>query len=141
MNANVTSRTRVEPRRPQASPAKKPRTLKERIASGIKKSLCGSGAESVRPQQEVSKLISNGAFILDVRTVMEARKGIAAGAKNIPLLRLKRHLDELPRDRTIVTYCGTGERAGKARDILAAAGFQAVNGGSYAGIVAILRKQ
>ncbi len=106
----------------------------------LKQMLCGSGATSVRPPEEITDLIRNGAFILDVRTKIEARKGIAPGATNIPLLRLKRHLDELPHDKTLVTYCGTGERAGKAKDILEAGGFKAVNGGSYAGIVKILGK-
>ncbi len=106
----------------------------------IKQMLCGSGATSVRPADEITNLIRNGAFILDVRTKIETRKGIAPGATNIPLLRLKRHLSELPHDRTLVTYCGTGERAGKAKDILEADGFKAVNGGSYAGIVKILGK-
>ena len=42
------------------------------------------------------------------------------GATNIDMLVLGRHLDELPRDTPIVTYCKTGGRAGKARDILRA---------------------
>ncbi|MBK9105149.1 MAG: rhodanese-like domain-containing protein [Saprospiraceae bacterium] len=106
--------------------------------SRIEKLLCGSGTESIRPANEILLAIKKGAFILDVRTIMEARKGIVPGAKNIPLLRLKRHLDELPRDKTIVTYCGTGARAGKAKDILNAAGFVVVNGGSYEGILEML---
>ena len=108
---------------------------------GLKAVLCGTGATSVRPPDEIAGLLECGAFLLDVRTMIEARKGVAPGATNIPLLRLKRHLDELPHERTIVTYCGTGERAGKARDILEAAGFHAVNGGSYEGIREILGKK
>ncbi len=104
----------------------------------LKKMLCGSGATSVRPATEVADLLKKGAFLLDVRTVFEARKGVAPGATSIPLLRLKRHLDELPRDRVIVGYCGTGERAGKARDILEHEGFKAVNGGTYATILKIV---
>lgn len=104
----------------------------------LKKALCGSGATSVRPAKEIAGLLDKGAFLLDVRTIFEAKKGIAPGAKSIPLLRLKRHLNELPRDRTIVTYCGTGERAGKARDILERAGLKAVNGGGYAVILKIV---
>lgn len=106
--------------------------------SKLKSLLCGSGGESVRPEQEITDLIKDDAFILDVRTKMEAKKGVAQGAKNIPLLRLKRHLDELPHDKILVTYCGTGERAGKAKDILEEAGFKAVNGGSYATILKIV---
>jgi len=115
--------------------------MKNKVKSRLKKLLCGSGATSVRPAKEITELIKNGAFILDVRTKIETRKGIALGATSIPLLRLKRHLDELPHNKTIVTYCGTGERAGKAKDILEAGGFKAVNGGSYAGILNILGKK
>jgi hypothetical protein len=32
-------------------------------------------------------------------------------------------------------HCGTGERAGKANDILEAAGLRAANSGSYGGIL------
>jgi len=99
--------------------------------SKLKAALCGTGSDSVRPPAEIASFIASGAFILDVRTKMEAKKGMARGAVNIPLLRLKHHLDELPRDKMIVTYCGTGERAGKARDILEAASFKVSNGGSY----------
>jgi len=108
------------------------------LKTKLKKTLCGSGATSVALAKEVAELIKKGAIVLDVRTMLETRKGIAPEATKIPLLRLKGHLDDLPKNKTIVTYCGTGERAGKAKDILEAAGFQAVNGGSYAGILAIL---
>jgi phage shock protein E len=108
-----------------------------KLTSKLKEELCGTGSESVRPEAEVAALIKEGAFVLDVRTMMEAKKGIAPGATNIPLLRLKRHLADLPKSKTIVTYCGTGERAGKARDILDAAGFTVVNGGAYETILRI----
>lgn len=141
MNANIQLRARGEAAEKSAAQAVKPRRLKDRVISRIKKKLCGTGATSVRPAKEIAELIKKGAFILDVRTLFEAKKGIAPGATNIPLLRLKRHLDELPGKKTIVTYCGTGERAGKAKDILESAGFQAVNGGSYSGILEIVGKK
>ena len=83
----------------------------ERIEKLLDQYCFGSGTRSRRPEEEVAKLIKNGAFILDVRTGLEAKKGTAPGATNIDLLVLKRHLDELPRDRTIVTYCKSGGRA------------------------------
>ena len=100
----------------------------------------GTGTSSTRPAEEVADLIENGAYILDVRTGLEAKKGTAPGATNISLLVLNRHLDELPRDRTIVTYCKTGGRAGKARDILDRNGFTVFNGGGYDSIVKIIEK-
>lgn len=90
------------------------------------------------PPEAVAKLIRNGAFVLDVRSNLEGKMSMAPGATNIPLLKLKNHLDELPRDRTIVTYCGTGARAGKAKEFLEANGFKAANGGSYKAIRKIL---
>ena len=60
------------------------------------------------------------------------------GATNIPLSALKRHMDELPRDRNIVLYCRTGGRAAKAKQVLEAAGFKAFNGGGYKDIVKIV---
>lgn len=98
----------------------------------------GSGTSSIRPKEEVAELIGNGAFVLDVRAALEAKNGLAPGATNIPLLQLERHLGELPRDRTIVTYCKTGGRAGKARDILERNGFKVINGGSYESIRSIV---
>ena len=102
------------------------------------KYVLGSGTSSIRPEQEVADLIKNGAFILDVRLGLEAKKGMVPGATNIDLLVLKRHLDELPRDRTIVTYCKSGGRAGKARDILDRNGFTVVNGGDYKSLLKIV---
>ncbi len=75
-----------------------------------------------------------------MRTGLEAKKGTAPGATNIDLLVLNRHLAELPRDRTIVTYCKTGGRAGKARDILDRNGFTVINGGGYEAVAKIAEK-
>ena len=112
----------------------------EWIEKFLDKHFFGSGTRSRKSEEEVAELIKNGAFILDVRTGLEAKKGVAPGATNIDLLVLKRHLDELPRDRTIVTYCKSGGRAGKARDILDRHGFDVVNGGDYESIVKIVEK-
>ena len=113
----------------------------EMIEKLIDKYFLGSGTRSIRPENEVAKLISNGAYILDVRTALEAKKGIAPGATNISLFQLNRRLGELPRDRTIVTYCLTGGRAGKARDILERNGFKVVNGGGYETVRKIVMRQ
>ncbi len=94
--------------------------------------------KSKLPLDEVKTLIRKGAFLVDVRSKIEAKKGMAAGATNIPLLTLKRHLDELPRDRNIVLYCGTGGRAGKAKEALDAMGFKAFNGGAYKDVLKIV---
>jgi phage shock protein E len=112
----------------------------EKIERYVDEHFWGSGTLSVRPENEVGDLIKNGAFILDVRTGLEAKKGTAPGATNISVFGLKHHLNELPHDKTIVTYCKSGGRAGKARDILDRNGFKVVNGGSYDRIMKIVAK-
>lgn len=104
------------------------------------KYLLGSGTRSITPESELGELIRSGAYIVDVRLAIEARKGMVPGAENIDMLFLGRHLGELPRDKTIVTYCKTGGRAGKARDILEKNGFKAVNGGAYETVLKIVEK-
>ncbi len=95
-------------------------------------------ANTKLPPDEVAKLIKRGAFVVDVRSKLEARKGVAPGAVNIPVLKLKSNLKDLPTNRTIVTYCVTGGRAAKAKEILEANGFKAANGGGYKTILKIL---
>ena len=104
------------------------------------KHFLGSGTRSISPEGEVAESIKEGAYILDVRIGPETKKGMVPGAKNIDMLVLGRHLDELPRDRTIVTYCKSGGRAGKARDILADHGFTVINGGKYETVLKIVEK-
>ncbi len=79
----------------------------------------------------VAELVKEGALLVDVRSRIGAILGMVPGATNIPLSVLKRHMDELPRDRNIVLYCGSGGRAGKAKQVLDAKGFKAFNGGAY----------
>ena len=100
----------------------------------------GSGTSSIAPADEVAEAIDNGALILDVRTGREVKKGTAPGAQNISVFVLKHHLDELPRDRTIVTCCMTGMRAGKARDILDRNGFTVLNGGPFPALTEMIEK-
>ena len=111
----------------------------EWIEKFFDKHFLGSGTKSISPESEVAEAISNGACIVDVRLALEARKAMVPGAKNIDMLVLGRHLDELPRDRTIVTYCKTGGRAGKARDILDRNGFKAINGGGYETVLKLVK--
>jgi rhodanese-related sulfurtransferase len=43
--------------------------------------------------------------VVDVRPPEEFAQGHIAGALNIPLARLERHLAELPQGREVVAYC------------------------------------
>ena len=57
-------------------------------------------------------------LVLDVRTVRERQDKYIPGSLHVPLPRLSAHLDELPRDRTIVVYCAGGYRSCIAASLL-----------------------
>jgi hydroxyacylglutathione hydrolase len=101
--------------------------------------LCGTTPPA--PTAQIEEALKNKALMLDVRMYVETRKegaNLISEAKNIPLLRLLWNLDELPRDRTIITYCESGKRAGKAADMLNARGFKAISGGGILNLQEIL---
>jgi hydroxyacylglutathione hydrolase len=101
--------------------------------------LCGTTPPA--PKAQIEEALENNALILDVRMYVETRKegaNLIPEAKNIPLLRLLWNLDELPRDRTIITYCESGKRAGKVADMLNARGFKAISGGGILNLQNVL---
>ena len=65
------------------------------------------------------------AFLLDVRDRYEFKGDQIGAAINIPLNELRDRLEELPRDREIITYCGIGQRSYYAYRILIQNGFKA----------------
>ena len=68
---------------------------------------------------------AKGALLLDVRQPLELVVESVPGAINIPLGQLRARLDELPRDREILTICRSGGRAYFATRILLQNGFRA----------------
>jgi hydroxyacylglutathione hydrolase len=64
--------------------------------------------------------------VLDVRRGEEFHAGHVPEALNIAHTRLSAHLDELPRDRTLLVYCRTGSRSAVASALLQREGFQPV---------------
>ena len=71
-------------------------------------------------------MIGEGAAALDVREMGEFASGHVQGAIHVPLGSLQQRLDDVPRDRLVVTYCGMGERSTSAASILERAGFRPV---------------
>jgi rhodanese-related sulfurtransferase len=84
----------------------------DRGAPGI--SIDGAGARA---------LVAQGATLVDVRTPMEWEAGHVEGAVLIPLSDLGGRLREIPRDRPVVVYCGSGSRSARAAAVLSAAGY------------------
>ncbi len=65
-------------------------------------------------------------FVLDVREKEEYAEGHIPGAVNIYVGELEKRLAEVPSDRSVVSVCSTGNRAGLGASILARGGFKKV---------------
>lgn len=101
--------------------------------------LCGTTPPA--PTEQLKEALDNHAMLLDMRMYVETRKedaDLIPGARNIPLLRLRWHFDELPRDKTLITFCVSGKRAGKGADMLNSRGFKALSGGGISNVKTIL---
>ncbi|WP_299960165.1 rhodanese-like domain-containing protein [uncultured Modestobacter sp.] len=71
--------------------------------------------------QQASAMLERGeALLLDVREPQEWATGHAPRAQHLPLSNLRP--ESLPTDRPIIAVCRSGNRSGKAADLLAAAG-------------------
>lgn len=92
------------------------------------KNLLGLG-----PRVNYAELISNGAIIMDVRTLGEYKSGHIKGSMNIPLNQLSGQLSKFKNKETpILTCCASGARSGAAVSVLRKAGFQQVhNAGAW----------
>lgn len=66
-------------------------------------------------------------FIVDVREDWEYASGHVPGATLIPLGQLASRLSEIPKDKTVVAVCRSGNRSGQATQLLRQQGFNAHN--------------
>jgi phage shock protein E len=66
-------------------------------------------------------------FILDVREDSEFQSGHIPGATLVPLGQIPDRLDEVPRDKTVIAVCRSGNRSSQATDFLRQQGFDNVH--------------
>ena len=70
--------------------------------------------------------------LVDVRTPKEFQEGSVPDAINIPLSTIEDNLTSFDKNKTIVVFCRSGNRSGKAKKKLENNGFNKVlNGGSW----------
>ena len=80
----------------------------------------------------LQKLISEGAFLVDVRTPEEFNGGKVKGSVNIPLDIISFQLEKFKDKKNIVVFCRSGNRSGQAKVILEQNGITNVtNGGTW----------
>jgi rhodanese-related sulfurtransferase len=90
-------------------------------------------AFGIKPPVDFTKLVNQGAIILDVRTLSEYSSGHIKKSLHIPLNEIATNLHKLPhKDIPIITCCASGMRSSKAAGILKANGHTTVyNGGGW----------
>jgi phage shock protein E len=91
------------------------------------KQLFGGG-----PVVDLSGIIKEGAYIVDVRTPGEFAGGHANGSVNIPLDQLPQQLSKFKNKKNIIVCCQSGGRSGQAKALLEKSGIaDVINGGSW----------
>lgn len=102
---------------------------------GLYRRFLGGGVGSISPAEAYQRLQARPeVVIVDVRQPVETRSGTVPGAVLIPLTEFGRRLDELPRDRPLLTICRSGHRSPLAARQLKQAGYDVtdVDGGMMA---------
>ncbi|MFH6967203.1 rhodanese-like domain-containing protein [Flavobacterium sp. FlaQc-28] len=81
---------------------------------------------------QLTEVIKDGAFLVDVRTPAEFSAGSMKGAVNIPLDKVPSQLSKFKNKKSIVVFCRSGNRSSQAKSILENNGFQnVINGGTW----------
>ncbi|MCW3089417.1 MAG: sulfurtransferase [Ferruginibacter sp.] len=87
---------------------------------------------SSTPAVDLSTLIKEGAFLVDVRTPGEFAEGHVKGSVNIPLDAVQAQLATFKNKKNIIVFCRSGGRSSQAKSILEQNGFSnVVNGGTW----------
>jgi rhodanese-related sulfurtransferase len=69
-----------------------------------------------------TRLMNDGAVVVDVREAEEFSAGHLTSAKHIPVADIDKRINDIPSDKPILVYCATGTRSGKAAAALKKAG-------------------
>ncbi len=84
------------------------------------------------PGVDLSKKMSDGAIIVDVRSPEEYASGHVKESKNIPLDKISGKIEAIKKwNKPVITCCASGMRSGSAASILKQNGVEAYNGGSW----------
>lgn len=79
--------------------------------------------KDISTQEAKALYTQDGYILLDVRTVAEFKEYHADGAVNIPLQEIEQKLGEIPKDKTLLVVCRSGNRSRQAIEILSKHGY------------------
>jgi NADPH-dependent 2,4-dienoyl-CoA reductase/sulfur reductase-like enzyme/peroxiredoxin family protein/rhodanese-related sulfurtransferase/TusA-related sulfurtransferase len=85
------------------------------------------GDARVMTWEQVDRLDRSKTTIVDTRLPEELALGTIDGSINIPLQSIRQKINEIPKDRSVLLYCQTGQRSYFASRVLNQLGFEAYN--------------
>ncbi len=85
--------------------------------------LVGCDKQNISPEQAYKMMENEDVVIIDVREYFEYNSGHLENAINIPLDDLEEKINEIDKDKKIIVYCLSGNRAQIALEILAENGY------------------
>ena len=71
---------------------------------------------------QATRLINDGAVVLDVREPAEFAAGHVVNSRNIPTGELERRAAELPANKAVIVVCASGTRSARAASVVRKAG-------------------
>jgi rhodanese-related sulfurtransferase len=69
-----------------------------------------------------TRLMNDGAVVVDVREAAEFSAGHLSNAKHILVSDIDKRISDIPAGKPVLIYCATGTRSGKAASVLKKAG-------------------
>ena len=84
----------------------------------INRQLAGASVNTL----QATRLINDGAVVLDVREAGEYATGHLPSSRHIPSAELDKRLGELPSGKPVIVVCASGSRAARAASALRKAG-------------------
>lgn len=80
-------------------------TLASSYAAPANQQTQGDGVPRITPEELRALLQKRGAILIDVRSEESYKNSHIKGARSIPVDQIEARVNELPRDKMIVTYC------------------------------------
>lgn len=88
---------------------------------------------------KLTAVVSEDAFLVDVRSPGEFASGSVPGAVNIPLDQVQQQIAKFKGKKNIVVFCRSGNRSSMAKSILAKNGYtDVVDGGTWQNVNKII---
>lgn len=80
-------------------------------------------------KDKINRYIKEGAVLLDVRSISEFETNHIEGSINAPVQSMDKYLEQLDKEKPIITYCARGGRSTLAASKLRRKGYRVVDGG------------